>query len=108
MIRDLIFDGKKFYKEFLQSKKGIATNILSNRLKRLENVGLITAKVYEKLKTQKVYSLTQKGKDLIPVLVEIILWSANHHDGLAVSEEFIKKATQDREGVIKSIAGRLN
>ena len=108
VMRDLIFDGKKFYKEFLQSKEGIATNILSDRLKRLENVGLITSKVYEKLKTQKVYSLTQKGKDLVPVLVEIILWSAKHHEGLAVSKEFIKKATRDREGVIKTIVRRLN
>ena len=50
VIRDLVFEGKRFYKEFLQSKEGIATNILSNRLKRLENAGIITSKVYEKLK----------------------------------------------------------
>ncbi|MEN0003513.1 MAG: helix-turn-helix domain-containing protein [Bacteroidota bacterium] len=107
VIRDLIFDGKRFYKEFLQSKEGIATNILSDRLKKLEQAGLVTSKVYEKLKTQKVYSLTQKGKDLIPVLVEIILWSAKHHEGLAVTEAFVEKATKHRELVIETIAARL-
>ena len=108
VIRDLIFDGKRFYKEFLQSKEGIATNILSDRLKKLENAGLITSKVYEQLKTQKEYSLTEKGKDLIPVLIEIILWSAKYHEGLAVSDEFLEKAKRHREQVIETIAGRLS
>ena len=107
VIRDLIFEGKRFYKEFLNSKEGIATNILSDRLKRLENAGIITSKVYEQLKTQKEYSLTQKGKDLIPVLVEIIVWSAKHQDGLAVSEEFIERAQKQRAQVIENIAARL-
>lgn len=107
VIRDLIFDGKRFYKEFLKSKEGIATNVLSDRLKKLENAGLVTSKVYEKLKTQKEYSLTEKGKDLIPVLVEIILWSAKHHKNLAVTDEFIKKASKNREQVINNINGKL-
>ena len=105
IIRDMVFDHKQFYKEFQQSKEGIATNILSDRLKRLEAIGIIESRVNEKLRTQKVYSLTQKGKDLIPVLVEIILWSAKYEDGLAVSDEFVKKASKYREKVIETIAG---
>ena len=93
VIRDLIFEGKRFYKEFLVSKEGIATNILSDRLKRLEKMEIIESRVYEQQRTQKVYSLTDKGKDLIPVLVEIIRWSAKHKDGLNVSEAFL--ATKD-------------
>lgn len=108
VIRDLVFEGKRFYKEFLQSKEGIATNILSDRLKRLEKAGIITSKVYEKLKTQKEYSLTEKGKDLIPILVEIILWSAKHQQGLAVTEAFIEKANKNKAQVIENIANRLN
>ena len=99
---------KKFYKEFLQSKEGIATNILSDRLKKLESAGIITSRVYEKLRTQKEYSLTQKGKDLIPVLVEIILWSAKYKKGLAVTDEFIEKAKKHRQQVIQTIAARLD
>ncbi|MEM9919183.1 MAG: helix-turn-helix domain-containing protein [Bacteroidota bacterium] len=107
VIRDLVFDGKKFYKEFLQSKEGIATNILSDRLKKLEAAEIVSSKVFEKLKTQKEYSLTQKGIDLIPLLVEIILWSGKYDKNLAVSPEFIQKASKNRAQVIKTIKSRL-
>lgn len=108
VIRDLVFEGKIFYKEFLKSKEGIATNVLSDRLKKLENAGIVTSKIYEKLKTQKEYSLTIKGKDLIPILVEIILWSAKYEDGLAVTNEFVEKATESRKKVIEKIRLNLN
>ncbi len=108
IIRDLVFDKKRFYKEFRQSKEKIATNILSDRLKKLENAGFIESKVYEKLRTQKEYSLTEKGKDLIPILVEVILWSAKYEDGLAVSDEFVQKATDYREEVVENIKSTLN
>lgn len=108
IIRDLVFGQKKFYKEFLQSKEKIATNILSDRLKKLENAGLIKSKVYEKLRTQKEYSLTEKGKDIIPILVEFILWSSKYKEGLAVADEFIEKATYHRKEVIENITSNLN
>ena len=107
IIRDLAFEGKKFYKEFRNSKESIATNILSDRLKKLENNGVIESKVYPELKTRKVYSLTEKGKDLIPVLVEMILWSAKYQEGLAVTEDFLTKARNHREKVIANLRSRL-
>ena len=107
IIRDLVFDQKKFYKEFLQSKEKIATNILSDRLKKLENAGLIASKVYEKLRTQKEYALTDKGKDLIPILVEFIVWSAKYEEGLAVTNEFVQKATDYRKEVIENIKANV-
>lgn len=107
VIRDLVFEGKRFYKEFLNSKEGIATNVLSDRLKRLENLGIVESQVYEKLRTQKIYSLTEKGQDLIPILIEIILWSAKHKDGLNVSPEFVKKLEEDRTGIIKSVRANV-
>ena len=107
IIRDLVFEDKKFYKEFLRSKEGIATNILSDRLKKLEAAGIITSKVFEELKTQKEYSLTRKGLDLIPVLVDMIIWSATYDEALAVEPAFVEKVTRDREQVIKNIEKRL-
>ncbi len=107
VIRDLVFEGKKFYKEFLISKEGIATNILSDRLKRLENLGIIESKVYEKQRTQKVYSMTEKGLDLIPILVEIILWSSKHKDGLNVSPEFLEKLEKNKTEIINSITANV-
>ena len=103
VIRDLVFEGKKFYKEFLVSKEGIATNILSDRLKRLENLGIVESKVYEKQRTQKVYSLTEKGLDLIPILIEMIIWSAKHKDGLNVSPLFIDKLKKNKDEIIRDI-----
>ena len=107
VIRDLIFEGKKFYKEFLQSKEGVATNILSDRLKRLEAQEIITSEVYEKQRTQKIYSLTPKGYDLIPVLVELIIWSSKHKDGLNVSPAFIQKLESNKSGVIAAIGQNM-
>ena len=108
IIRDLVFDGKKFYSDFLSSKEGIATNILSDRLKKLETHGFIESKVYQKLKTKKEYSLTQKGKNLVPVLVELILWSAKYNNDLAVPQEFLVKARTAREKLIEMIISKID
>jgi Predicted transcriptional regulators len=107
VIRDLVFDKKQFYKEFLSSKEGIATNILSDRLKRLENLNIIESKVYEKQRTQKIYSLTKKGIDLTPILIELIYWSAKHQKGLNISAEFITQLEKDKTGVINTIISNI-
>ncbi len=107
VIRDLVFEGKKFYKEFLASKEGIATNILSDRLKKLEAIGIIESKVYEKQRTQKIYSLTEKGKDLIPILVEFIIWSSKHKSGLNVSLSFVEKLEKNKTEIIKAITSSV-
>lgn len=107
VVRDLI-QGKKFYKDFRGSKEGIATNILSDRLKKLENNGIIESKVYEKLKTQKVYSLTEKGKDLIPIIVEMMLWSNRYQEGMDISLAFLQKAETDKEALIAAIRSNLD
>lgn len=109
IIRDLVFEGKKFYKDFLNSKEGIATNILSNRLKKLQQAGIIESAVYEPLKTKKVYSLTQKGKDLVPVLLEMMLWSAKYRGSfdLMITDEFIYKMEHHRDMVLKAVLAKL-
>ena len=108
IIRDLALEDKRFYSDFLNSKEGIATNILSDRLKKLENNGVIESKVYEKLRTKKVYSLTEKGKDLVPVLIEMLLWSAKYDDTLAIPPDFLHKARTQKEALIKAVVARLD
>lgn len=107
IIRDLMFYGKKFFKEFRASKEKIATNILSDRIKKLEMAGIIASQIYEKHRSQKVYVLTQKGIDLIPVLVEIMAWSAKYDNTLAVTKEFLDAAANDRDGLVSRIIARL-
>ncbi len=107
IIRDLMFYDKKFFKDFRDSKEKIATNILSDRIKKLESTGIITSEVYEKHRSQKVYALTQKGIDLVPVLVEIMVWSAKYDQELAVTPEFLHAVKTDKEGLVSGIRARL-
>ncbi|MEO0732725.1 MAG: helix-turn-helix domain-containing protein [Bacteroidota bacterium] len=107
IIRDLIFDGKRFYSDFLKSKEGIATNILSDRLKKLEKNGIISVRVYAQHRSKKEYLLTPKGKNIVPILVEMIVWSARYDDGLAVPPVFLQRAKTDREGLIADLIARI-
>ncbi len=107
IIRDMVFDQKRFYKDFLNSGEGIATNILSDRLKKLEENGIIESSVYELKKTQKVYVLTDKGKALIPVLLEIMVWSFEHNSDLNIPAEFVRKIKADRISVTNQLKESL-
>lgn len=78
IIRDMMFTNKKTYKEFLNSPEGIATNILSSRLSTLENNGFIQKKQDPNNKKVPIYTLTRKGKDLKPILVEVYLWAEKY------------------------------
>lgn len=78
VIRDLMVRGLRTFKEFQASGEGIATNILSDRLRKLEASGIITAEP-EKSDGRKVnYRLTAKGIDLAPVMLELLIWAARH------------------------------
>lgn len=107
IIRDMALEQKCFYKDFQGGKEGIATNILSDRLKKLEQNGIIQSRVFEQKKTQKEYLLTQKGKDLIPVLLEMMIWSSKYSNELNLTEEFIEKMKSNRAGVVDYFLSRL-
>ena len=78
IIRDLMLRNYRTYKEFLSSDEGIATNILAERLQRLEVAGIITTSRDAEDRRKVVYRLTARGIDLAPILVELILWGAQH------------------------------
>lgn len=76
IVRDLMFKGIDTFGGFQQAGEGIATNILSDRLERLEQTGILT-KARDRADGRRfVYRLTEKGIALAPVLVELVLWSA--------------------------------
>lgn len=83
VVRDLLFMGKRLYGEFIQSPEGIPSNILAERLKRLEQAGLLTKKPYQRHPVRYEYRLTPKGLDLLPVLKEIVRWANKHIPGTA-------------------------
>ena len=75
IVRDMIFDHKKTFKDFSTSAESIASNILSSRLKLLEEVGIIKKSKLEGNQKSNIYTLTEKGLGLLPVIAEITLWS---------------------------------
>ena len=80
IIRDMMLRGFQSYREFMECYEGIATNILADRLRKLVAYGIIAAEPDPSDGRKLIYSLTQKGIDLAPVLTEMVLWAAAHED----------------------------
>ena len=99
IIRDLMVRGYRTYKEFQQAGEGIATNILADRLRKLEATGIITAEVEESDGRRLNYRLTEKGIDLAPVLLELLIWGARHEETGAPCA-FIENLDKNREYVL--------
>jgi len=78
ILRDIIFRGKRTYAEFLKSEEGFSTNILASRLEHLIAEGILRREDDKADGRKGVYSLTEKGLDLIPVIFEMMLWSARY------------------------------
>ncbi len=102
-----MFKGKKTYGEFLSSEENIATNILADRLAMLESEGLIRCKKDKEKKTRYIYWLTEKGIDLVPVLLEIVRWSSTYDKHTAAPKDFVFRVKNDRENFIKEITAAL-
>ncbi len=105
IVRDLMVKGFRQYKEFLGSGEGIATNILADRLKKLEAAGIVQAEADESDARKLNYRLTEKGIDLAPVLLELLVWSARHEQ-TGVPCGVIAEMAKDREGLLKEVRRR--
>jgi DNA-binding HxlR family transcriptional regulator len=103
IIRDMVYFGKKTYGEFLASDEGIATNILASRLVQLEQQGLLVKKPDETDKRKEVYFLTDKGLDLIPILLDLASWGAQHDPHTAAPTAWIARVKADKEKMIQLI-----
>ncbi|HYG83891.1 MAG TPA: helix-turn-helix domain-containing protein [Verrucomicrobiae bacterium] len=110
VLRDILFYGKKTYGEFLKSDEKIATNILASRLQTLEANGLITKSPHPTDKRKDSYSATQKTLDLLPMLLELVKWSAIYgKNDVDVPSSILDRITNDREQLIRDImAGVLS
>ncbi|EPJ76875.1 MULTISPECIES: winged helix-turn-helix transcriptional regulator [Pseudomonas] len=97
IIRDIVFVGKKTYGEFRKSEEGIATNVLASRLVFLEAQGILLRTPSPDDGRKDFYTLTEKGLDLIPVMLNIILWSAKHDSESYVlrRKEFVARLSQN-------------
>lgn len=95
IIRDMMMRGFCTYQEFLNSEEGIATNILADRLRKLEGSGIISTSRDPADRRKLIYKLTQKGMGLGPVLLEMALWSARYETTEA-SPGMIRKMEKKR------------
>jgi len=107
IVRDMMFKGKHYYGEFLQSEEKIATNILAERLSLLEKAEIVVKIVDPAHGSKLIYNLTQKGIDLLPLLIEIIMWSAAYDKDTAADVRFINRVKRDKAGMLKQISSRL-
>ena len=78
IIRDLIFAGKKHFREFLQSDEGISSRTLAERLQTLQDEGILTRRDDPTHGLKTVYRLTEAGIDLLPVLATLGAWGSKH------------------------------
>ena len=109
IVRDIAFFNKKSYNELLESSEGIATNILSDRLKKLEDSNIIRKQSNPSDRRRHIYSLTELGTDLIPILIEMILWSEKHYSNqLTIPQDLVKKSKEDRDGLIKELKDQIS
>ena len=97
IIRDIVFVGKKTYGEFKSSEEGIATNVLASRLSFLEARGILSRAPSPDDGRKEFYTLTEKGLDLIPIVLNIVLWSAKYDVASYVLQQkaFIARLTRN-------------
>ncbi|SDS35665.1 DNA-binding transcriptional regulator, HxlR family [Halopseudomonas sabulinigri] len=103
IIRDLMFKAKQSFGDFLSSDEKISTNILADRLRRLEQLGIVSKATSEKNRSKSIYSLTQKGRDLLPIMLEITRWSGKHDPQTHAPDALLQRLEADTPSVITQI-----
>jgi len=97
IIRDLMFKGRKYYHEFLEAGEGISTNILAARLADLTQNGIID-KQQDPLKGSRfIYTLTNKGVELMPMMLAMMDWAEKYDEVTEVPKPFIDALRNDHE-----------
>lgn len=102
ILRDLLFKRFSTFREFEGSGEGIATNILADRLKKLVDREIIGSRRSATDARVITYFPTQKGLDLLPVIIEMILW-ADRYEETAAPPKLIRRLTDEREAVIAAV-----
>lgn len=107
IVRDLLSAKECTYGDFLKAGEGIATNILASRLLALEENGIIKKLAHPDSKAKVLYRLTQKGIDLLPIMVEINLWAEKYFSIPEDRAALLKEVKKDKAGFIKVMTEEL-
>ncbi len=107
ILRDLAFKDRRYFQDFLGASEKISSNILTDRLRRLERWHLIEAHPDPEDGRRVRYFLTDDGLDLIPLLIEMTIWGGKRHPDPAIPLERLERMGADREGVVRSYREKL-
>lgn len=109
IVRDMLIMNKHEYKEFMESDEGISSNILSDRLAKLQEHGLIDSVPHPENQRRKLYYLTSPGKDLIYVLTAMAGWAYKHHGESLQFPASVNPAKEDsKEDFVRQTFARLS
>ena len=109
IVRDMLIMNKHEYKEFMESEEGISSNILSDRLGKLQEYGLIDSIPHPDNQRRKLYFLTAPGKDLIHVLTAMASWAYKHHgDTLQLPDSVNPEDQSSRDDFVRQTFARLS
>jgi len=108
IIRDLVYFGERTFKDFSEADEKISSARLSDRLCKLDKLGLLIKSNHPTNKKVYIYSLTEKGKDLFPVIAEYVRWSNKYlNDHIAEpAKQFAQMLEQDREATLKQFMSK--
>lgn len=101
IVRDVALKGYRHFHEFESAGEGVATNILTDRLKLLVDTGILEKARDPEKGSRRIYRLTDKGLDLLPVLLDMIVWSGKHDPDTAVSPAYLERVQTRRRTVLK-------
>ena len=100
IVRDMLMFHKKTFKEFAACDENIATNLLSSRLKQLEALDVVTKNKLSTNKKENIYILTDKGLDLAPLIMELVIWSDTYVRGYHTDMNTSDTVHMDKNEVI--------
>jgi DNA-binding HxlR family transcriptional regulator len=103
VLRDILFTRKRYFREFLTSPEKIASNILADRLKKLEAAGMILRRYDPSNGCKIAYTVTEKGIDLIPAILELLRWGAKHEVANNKHDQLIEQFDRNPQEAIAEI-----
>jgi DNA-binding HxlR family transcriptional regulator len=105
IVRDLMLKGRNTFREFLDGGENIASNVLTDRLTQLEAHGIVERRPSARDGRSYIYRLTEKGIGLAPVLLEMIVWAAQHEQTAAHPSE-VRRIIRHRDAYLSEIRAR--
>jgi len=107
VLRDLLFNGKRHFRDLLASDERIATNILTQRLKQLVAAGMVARLPDPDSRRSVIYQPTGKAVDLIPALLELTRWSGKYDPHTRVTTNLSRRIAEDRDALVAEVVANL-